>query len=259
MKRNTNRTNDNTMARAFGPEFNYNTEEIVNIIRKMYKLESIGLDFNPIEIEVALLNYDYYVRPGESRERFMMGFYKTVKGEITLVGISDEKKEGFERFFRTIAQLRLIKTFFDKAYFEEQVKRRTSTTSIESKRELRMYLKKLTRDKLEDFLKTLVHYRLGHAMFVSEVSSVGFWDKIHKLCRAAGVKLPEDLNTTEGAEFFSNNPPDFFFDALNLKTIAEMLCDAIDLDIEIASNAAEKLYNVGYDDMITYIDSKIAS
>ena len=137
-------------------------------------------------------------------------------------------------------------------------KRTASTISIESQRKLRMYLRKLTRDKLEDFLNTVVRYRSEHGMFVSQVSSMGFWDKINKLCRAAGVKVPEALNTIEGVGFLFNNDG-YYYKALDLKTIADMLCDAIDLDVEIASIAAEKLYNTGYDDMIHYINSNIST
>ena len=38
--------------------------------------------------------------------------------------------------------------------------------------------------------------------------------------------------------------------------IANMLCDAIDLDIEVATSAAKKLYKSGYDAMINYINRK---
>lgn len=258
MKHNINRTNDNTMARVYGPEFNYNTKEIINIIRKVYNLGSIDHNLNPKEIEVALLNYDYFVRPGEARTHFVMALRNTVKSEIYLVGIPDKDNERINNVFRTIAQFHLIKESFDKAYFEEQVKRRTAPISIESKRELRMHLRKLNRDTLEAFLRTVFIYNMHHGMFISEVSADGFWNEIHILCRAAGVNVPKELDTIEGDEFLCNNDG-FYFNVLSLKTIADMLSDAIDLDIETATTAAEKLYNVGYDDMITYIKSNLVS
>lgn len=259
MKCNIERNGSNKMASLFGPEFNYNTEEIINIIHKMYKLETIGLDFNPIEVEVAFYNCDYYVRPGEPKRRFMEEVYKIVDELKTPLKVKadSEVERALNLLRRPVLQLHAIKTFFDEEYFKEQVKRRTaSTISIESQRKLRMYLRKLTRNKLEDFLNTVVRYRSEHGMFVSQVSSMGFWDKINKLCRAAGVKVPEALNTIEGVGFLFNNDG-YYYKALDLKTIADMLCDAIDLDVEIASTAAEKLYNIGYDDMIHYINSNI--
>ena len=65
-----NRTTTN-MANLFGSQFNLSTEEIISIIRKMYNLKVVDLTFNPIEVEVALYNNDYYVRPGIAKERFM--------------------------------------------------------------------------------------------------------------------------------------------------------------------------------------------
>lgn len=259
MKCNIERNGSNNMASVFGPEFNCNTEEIINIIRKMYKLEFIGLDFNPIEVEVALYNCDYYVRPGESKRRFVEEVRKVLYEMINSLEAEDEGERAINNLRIPVLQLHAIKTFFDEEYFKEQVKRRTaSTTSIESQRKLRMYLRKMNRDKLEEFLNEVIGYRRRNGMFISEVSSMGFWDKIHKLCRAAGVNVPKQLDTTKGIEFLFNNPG-YYYKALSLKTIADMLCDAIDLDIEIASTAAEKLYNVGYDDMIHYINSKIAT
>ena len=65
-----NRTH-NKLANVFGPEFDKSPEEIVNIIRKISKLELIGPGYNPIEVEVALYNNDYYIRPGDARNNFI--------------------------------------------------------------------------------------------------------------------------------------------------------------------------------------------
>ena len=70
MKCNMNKTTNN-MANVYGPEFDMSTEEIINTIRKIAKLETIDLTFNPIDVEVTLYNNDYYVRPGTSKIKFM--------------------------------------------------------------------------------------------------------------------------------------------------------------------------------------------
>jgi hypothetical protein len=82
-------------------------------------------------------------------------------------------------------------------------------------------------------------------------------EKIHEACRAAGVNVPEEFDSIEGQMFLNNNPG-YYFNALSTKVIANMLCDAIDLDVEMALSAAKKLYNSGLDTMINYINSKIA-
>ena len=97
-------------------------------------------------------------------------------------------------------------------------------------------------------------------MFVTDVSSAGFWAKIYESCRAAGVNVPEELDSNEGLEFLNNkNNKSFYFKALSTKVIANMLCDAIDLDIEVATSAAKKLYTSGCDAMSNYIHREIGA
>ena len=57
MKCNINRTT-NSMANVFGSRFDLSTEEIINTIKKISKLDVIDLTFNPLDVEVALYNND---------------------------------------------------------------------------------------------------------------------------------------------------------------------------------------------------------
>ena len=252
MKCNINRTTNN-MANVFGPEFNLNNEEIINIITKISKLEVIDSTFNPLEVEVALYNNDYYIRPGAAKDRFMMECGKAFGKIKSQYGKMDDN---LLHFSYVIQILSVIKEFFDEAYFEEQVRRRSpSATYIVNKDKLRMYLKKLGKDDLELFLNMVVNCRLERGMFITDVSSAGFWAKIHESCRVAGVNVPQELDSVEGLKFLINNK-NVYFETLSTKVIANMLCDAIDLDIEVASAAAKKLYKSGYDAMINYINRK---
>lgn len=256
MKCNINRTiNHNNMASVYGPEFNLNTEEIIDIIRKTAKLEMIDATFNPMNVEVTLYNNDYYVRPGADKTRFMKEFGKIFE-DIKLR--RDKIDDNLLYVGFTIQMLGIIKEFFDEAYFEEQVERRKHPAAVTvNKSKLKMYLKKLDRDKLELFLNTVVVCRRQHGLFITDIGSAGFWAKIHEACRAVGVNVPEDLDSIEGRTFLNNNPR-FYFKALTSNVIANMLCDAIDLDIEMASSAAKRLYNSGYNAMINYINRKIS-
>ena len=252
MKCNANRTTNN-MANVYGPEFNLSNEEIITTIKKIYKLEFIDLTFDPVEVEVALYNNDYYIRPGATKERFMMECMKVFSEIKTQYGKMDDN---FLHFGYTIQVLGIIKEFFDESYFEEQVRRRSqSAPPTINKEKLRMYLKKLSKDDLELFLNMVVNCRLERGMFVTDVSSAGFWAKIHKSCREAGVNVPHELDSIEGQKFLNNNK-NVYFKVLSTKIIANLLCDAIDLDIEVASAAAKKLYKSGYDAMINYINHK---
>ena len=125
------------------------------------------------------------------------------------------------------------------------------------KDQLRMYLSKLDRAKLELFLNMVITCRWEKGWFITNGSSAAFWADIHEACRVAGVNVPRALYTVQGQTFLKNNK-NFYFDALDTKIIANMLCDAIDLDIEMATSAAKTLYRSGCSAMINYINSKIS-
>ena len=253
MNSNINRTT-NTMANVFGEEFNFSTEEIINIIKKMYQLKVIDHTFNFVEAEVALYNNDYYIRPGIAKERFMnelMGLF--IESKLKCGGMDDNRL--YFRFI--ILALSIMKNSFDESYFEEQTKKRNlSAPVIVNKGKLRSYMKKLDRNKLKSFFEMIITCRRHHGLFISDVSSAGFWEKIHESCRAAGVNVPRELDSVEGQMFLNNNKSDFF-NALSTNVIANMLCDAIDLDIEVATAAAKEIYTSGCDAMFNYIQRRI--
>ena len=256
MKYNNGTTTN--MANVFGSQFDLSTEEIINIIRKMYNLKVVDLTFNPIEVEVALYNNDYYVRPGIAKESFMNELMKLFAESKLQEGKVDDN---LLHFRYTILSLNVMKKFFDEAYFKEQVeKRKRSESIVVNKDKLRMYLKKLDRDKLESFLETMIICRRHHGLFISDINSVEFWTKIYDACRAAGINVPEDFDSVEGQRFMNDsNNKGFYFNVLSTKVIANMLCDAIDLDVAMASSAAKKLYTSGSDAMIHYIYRKISA
>ena len=244
---------NNSMARAYGEQFNLSTEEIIKIIEKIYKLETIDNDFKDTDIEVALYNYDYYVRPGVAKENFM-NQWERIFSEVS--GNMENTTEMWTRFVWMFRTLKLIKDSFDEEYFKEQVKYRRASAAPGNKDKLRTYLKKLDKDQLESFLETMVIYRRRHGLFISETSSTAFWKEIHDACRSAGCNVPMALNTPEGTRFLANNKA-YYFKCLNKNTIANMLFRAIDLDVALAGTVAKKLYTRGYREMIQYLDMKL--
>ncbi len=254
MKCNINRTASNIgFANVFGPEFDKSPEEIINTIRKLIAIKVIDATFNPTYVEMALYNSDYYVRPAD-RTQFVMACKRTFDR------LDEEHAKNYDAQYHLnwfLNAFGLVRTHFDEEYFEEQVKQRTSSKMISiNKDQLRMYLKKLDRAKLESFLNMVIICRLEKGWFITNGSSTTFWAKIYDACRAAGVKVPYELDSIEGQRFLKNNRS-FYFNALDTQVIANMLCDAIDLDIETATSAAEKLYNSGYEAMVNYLNRKI--
>ena len=253
MKCNINRTTNN-FANVFGPEFDKHPEEIINIIRKVSKLKVIGPGYNPKEVEITLYNNDYYVRPGATRQRFIKEFQEIFAKTKQLEKVLGEN---VAYIGTTIQLLCLIQKFFDETYFEEQVKQRLSSETISiNKDKLRTYLNKLDRNKLESFLNMIVGCRLERGWFITNGSSTNFWAKIHESCRVAGVNIPEALDSLEGQKFLRNNVG-FYWGVLDTKVIANMLCDAIDLNVKTATSAAKKLYTSGYPAMMDYIKREV--
>jgi len=237
------------MADVYGPEFNFSTEEIINIIRKISKLKVGEQEINHIEAETAVYNCDYYVRPGSTKKQFISECKKIVEAINLRSGTMDD---GLNLYLFVRQMVDLVQKFFDEAYFEEQIERRKSSTTITANKDkLRMYLKKLDRYKLAIFFYMVLTCRLESGLFVTELSSRGFWKKIYE----AGVNVPEVLVGAQG-QWLLNNNMNNYINTLSTKVFANMLCDAIDLDIETASSAAKKLYTSGRDAMINYIRCK---
>ena len=91
--------------------------------------------------------------------------------------------------------------------------------------------------------------------FISETSSITLWRRIDEECRKGGLAVPEELDSYEGEAFLRKNEF-YYFKVLSTKTIAALLYNAIDLDVNIVAAAAKKYYTSGYDAMINYINRK---
>jgi len=55
------------------------------------------------------------------------------------------------------------------------------------------------------------------------------------------------------------NNKGYYFKVLSTKTIASMLSNAIDLNIDMATSAAKKLRKYGYPAMLTYINITVSN
>ena len=250
-----NRTTNN-MADVYGPEFNFTTDEIINIIRNTYQISTIGPGFNPIEVEVTLYNNDYYIRPGDVKNRFMEEFEKILSESNSLVkglGFGDN----MAYLCRIVQILVLIQKYFDESYFKEQIARRNQPIKPNvNKEKLGKFLKKLNKENFELFFSVVIEGRLEYGLFITDVSSANLWRKIRESCRAAGANVPEDIHLEELNEFMENIRT-YYFNILSSKVLANLLCDAIDLDVNIATSAAQKLYNSGRSAMIEYIKREV--
>ena len=253
MKCNYKNNRNNSLAKAFGEDFNFSNEEIIEIIKKIYKLETMDTNFRHEHVEVALYNCDYYIRPGKAKELFMKQFYRIVEQAKADLRAMPER---MAQWHCSIALIELIKQRFDEKYFEEQVKRRRLDTSAAHKDKLESYIKKFDDNQLKSFLTLILSYRLNNGLFVSNNASIAFWVEIEEECRRLGYQIPYCLDHEEGKHFLENNNL-YFFNILNKEKIATKLCDAIDLDITLAEAVAEKFYQHGYEAAAQYLSTMI--
>jgi hypothetical protein len=238
------------MANLFGSEYNFTNEEIIDIIRRTHKLKYLTPTFNPIEVEVTLFNKDYYIRPGTNNDHFMSKIMEVHRETNEMRG---EMDDNLLHCIFIVRLLGVIEECFDEVYFEEQIARRKQSEKIiTSKDKLIKYMKKFNTEQLKTFLINLIICKNSYGMFISSISSTHFWESIHTACREKGTEVPLDFSTAEGQVFLKNNL-NVYFDVLDTKVISNMLCDAIDLNIKVATSAAKKLYEFGSDAMIDYV------
>ena len=247
MKYNKN----NSVSNIFDHEFNLSINEIVNAIDKVYNFYSASETINQQDVEIALFNDDFYIRPGIKKDAFMNEWSKMCAEIKATYGNVDDTA------YRIVIleSINLIKRYFDYTYFKEQIERRKH--SSDDKNKLRTYMHKLDKGQLFNFMKMIACYRPQHGLFISETSSITFWKRIDDECRKAGLPIPKDLDSYEGQTFLNNNAF-YYFKVLSAKTIASLLYNAIDLDVNIAGSAVKKLYKSGYDKMIDYVNRNIS-
>ncbi len=244
---------NNSMAKAYGEGFNLSTEEIINTIEKIYRLENIDTNFRHEDVEVALYNYDYYIRPGKDKILFIKRFEKIfweIKKDLK------DKPEWLVRWRCSLELMKLIKESFDEVYFKEQVARRTRVMIPTGKGKLVSCLQKFDENQLKVFIRLVTHCRRQYGLFISETSSAALWKTMADKCRELGCDVPMAFDTKAGQDFLSRDPL-YFFKWLDQKTIAVELCDAIDLDIALAVSTAKKFYKCGYEATLNYLNIKL--
>ena len=249
-------SNINNQASVFGEEFNLKPEEIINIIEKVCKPKYRDTSFDPKEVEIALYNCDYYIRPGAPKTRFVIECMKILQ-EYKWNKVKVDLDSLYTKTMLRVCVL--IKNFFDEEYFNEKSKQRKTNSALNVKKvKLVMYLKRLDKGQLESFFNTIFSCRSNYGLFISDMSSATFWEEIRRACIKAGLDVPFELDSLEGQRFLYNNKG-YYFKVLSTKTIASMLSNAIDLNIDMATSAAKKLRKYGYPAMLTYINTTVSN
>lgn len=245
--------NNNKMVVANSTHFNVSTEQVIRSIEQVNKLEWIGPDFDSDAVYIAIENSDYYIRPGVNKVMFLRQFEEIFTEYKRLDKGTDSHTTA--KAIMTMKFIKLIKTSFDESYFKEQIARRRNHV-VGNKDTLRNYLKRFDEAQLKEFIRIVILYRVNYGLFISNTSSDDMWEDFNRECRKIDQTIPSEMDLPAGKALISKDPL-YFFDYLSKKDIANILCDAIDLDVSLAGSVAKKLYKCGEEATLNYLNIKL--
>ena len=222
--------------------------DVKNAIETIVKLDVVGEEFPHKELDLAVVNCDYYIRPGINRKMFMFWFDNIKAGQFNFNLIDPNIPEDYRIPMILIG---LVKTFFDKTYFEEQIK--IPAKKIDNIR-LKKCIQKLNKTDLLKFFILLLTGRHSGDLFISNSNSVNMWIRFNDACRKVDASIPVITEKTSGYSNLTSNNPAYFFDFLSTKQITNIICDSIDNHGNDAEKLAQILYNSGYEAAKSYLD-----
>ena len=222
-----------------------NQNEIVEIIRYFYDVDIMDMNNDLSNVHIALINCDYYVRPGENRDNFMNEFRSTMKRERT-------PETTLELFYWQVGAINLIRKHFDMEYFQSKIKMGRDNTN---KKLLKNYLEKLNLNQLREFVGFVIKGRLKCDLFMSNHSSNELWKTLNDKCKERDNTVPEIGEP--GYSKLVEKDPLYHLNYLSKKTVANALCEHIDKDIELASQAAKVYYDRGIEAAYKYVNNEL--
>lgn len=205
-----------------GNDDTMNKTEIVNAIYEIYELKTIGTDFDMNKLFTAVNNYDYYVRPGKQREMFMER-YGTV-----LCKKAENEMNYLDWLNQIVGMIHLVKTTFDKEYFEAQIAVFETPVNREF---IKNHLNSLTRKQLEKFITFVIEGRRNYGLFISNASSVDMWTELNERCVRKDSSIPR-LDRVDYGNLRPKNPM-YYFDYLSKQVIVDIFCNHIDKDSDL--------------------------
>lgn len=203
-----------------------NKTEIINAIKEIYELETIGTDFDMNKLYIAVENYDYYVKPGSQRRVFMERF------ETILCKKAENEMNYLDWLNQIVGMIHLVKTTFDKEYFDAQLS--ISETPV-NKEFIKKHLNGLTRKQLEKFITFVIEGRHDYGLFISNASSTDMWAELNEKCIRKNSSIPR----IDQVDYIELKPKKllYFFDYLSKKVIVDILCNHIDKDASLIESA----------------------
>ena len=211
--------------------------KIKELIERIVALDIVEMDqFN--EVAEVIEYVDYYVRLGEKRKVFYEKMQEVLDlhRDATECGVLEE----FVDFTLVNSLLNLIKDSFDREYFEDCMR---APNTKGDKSLLKEYIYKLDKEQLKMFLVVLVDGKYEKGLFLSTQSSKWMWFELNQKSIEVDSSVV-DMREPNYSQY-SKVDPLYMFKYLDTKTIAQVIYEHIDKDVEQAGELAEKIYMRG--------------
>ncbi len=210
-----------------------NHSQKVAIIKYFYTVDPNDKNFDLSNIDVAIRNSDYYIRPGETRRRFANNLDTILKTLGPDTPNYDEHTLGVNIAY-------LIKRYFDLDYF---VTRLRPVKDFSDTTRLKNYLYKLSYGQLKEFIATILYCRHAYDLFFNNENSTNMWQTLNAKCIEKDSSVP-GIWEPRYREFTAKHPL-YQFEYLSKETVAQVFCEHIDKDIKLAEMVAKVFYKSG--------------
>lgn len=211
-----------------------NKNEIINAINEIYDLKTIGTDFDMNKLVAAVENYDYYVKPGSQQRVFMERF------ETVLCKKAENEMNYLDWLNQIVGMIHLVKTTFDKEYFDAQV---AVSEAPMNKEFVKNHLSNLTCKQLKNFIAFVIEGRLNYGLFISNTSSTDMWAELNERCIHKDNRIPK-MDRTDYTKLRPKDPL-YCFDYLSKRVIVDIFCNHIDKDAALMEAAVVAYRNSG--------------
>ncbi len=220
-------------------------KNIVDYIRYVTEVDLMDETIDLSNVDIAVKNCDYYIRPGRNRALFLAEFGKYMR-EFNI-----QPSAKAEVHF-TVQMAALVQRHFDKDYFEHKV---NQANEIPNKTLLKLYLDKFNCSQILEFWGFIINARYNYDLFMSNESATHMLTTFNVMCMKKDGSIP-GIWEPRYEEYIAKNPA-YHFKYLSKKTIVKVFCDHIDKDTRLAGEAAREYYKFGTNAAHNYVMKKL--
>lgn len=219
-------------------------EKIIYAIEAMIQIKELDINTDYESIKIAFDNSSYYVPNGYYQNYFYKRSLEIINNAKNIVDERSFNENDFIWLNKNI--LKLIQQVFDEEYFKKQIAHLRRLTTSGGKEKLRTLLHKYNVEQLKEYYQLISYGFEKFYLFTNE----DVWDEMHEYLSVQSCRRTEN-------EYLVDELEDnfYFFNYIDKEQITEIFLIAIEYHTSIAENAAEVLYDFGYDEALRYINT----